>query len=147
MAEIVNAKGGYTLDFIMVPSQHIGQFNDFMAEYGDKSDYEIFQEIAETKSQLSQDLLSLHIKNLDSLSQMNGFVTDVTEQRIAAVKEILTEGTDSSNSGSSVDSRFFFGGTSLLLWFLILAAIWRRPFGGFGRFSGFGGGFFGRPFY
>ncbi|SET80041.1 hypothetical protein SAMN05660297_03548 [Natronincola peptidivorans] len=138
MAEIVNAKGGYTLDFIMVPSEHIGKFNDFMAQYGDRSDYEIFQEIAETKSQLSQDLLNQHIKNLDALSQMNGFVTNTNKQRIAAVKEVLSEGTGSSTD-SIVDSQFFFGGTSLLLWFLILAAIWRRPFGGYG------GGFFGRP--
>ncbi|SNS06403.1 hypothetical protein SAMN05446037_1003220 [Anaerovirgula multivorans] len=140
MAEVVNTKGEYTLDFIMVPSQHIGQFNDFMTQYGDKSDYEIFSEIAEVKDQLSQDLLNQHIANLDALSQMNGFVTDGTKQRIAAVKEILTADAGSSNTGSNVDSQFFFGGTSLLLWFLLLAGIFRRPFGGFR--GGFGG-----PFY
>ncbi|MCC5910597.1 MAG: hypothetical protein JJT76_09195 [Clostridiaceae bacterium] len=139
MAEIVNDRGGYTLDFIMVPSEYIGEFNDFMVQYGDKSDYDIYRQIVDTKSELSQDLLNQHIKNLDSLSQMNGFVTDATKQRIAAVKEILTADTGSSNSQANVETQFF-GGTSLLLWFLILAGIWRRPFRGFR--GGFGG-----PFY
>jgi len=144
MPDIVSTKGNYTLDFIMVPSEHIDKFNEFMMQYGDKSDYEIFSEIAKVKGELSQDLLNQHISNLDSLSQMNGFITDLAHQRIAAVKEVLHYNSDQSEK-SNVDSQFFFGGTSLLLWFLTLAAIWRRPFGG-GR-GGFRRPGFGRPYF
>ncbi|AKL94760.1 hypothetical protein CACET_c12950 [Clostridium aceticum] len=133
MAEIVNTNRGYTLDFILLPSQHIGEFNDFMMQYGDKSDYDIFKEIAEVKGKVSQDLLKQHTANLNALSQMNGFVTDMTQERIEVIKEILAEDTGSSNNVSNIDSQFFFGGSSLLLWFLILAGIWRRPFWGFSR--------------
>jgi len=141
MAEITNARGNYALDFFMLPSEYIDEFNDFMAQYGELSDYDIFEKIVDTKAQLSHNVLSQHITNLDALSQLNGFITDLTKQRIELVKRTLTADTGSSNSQSIVETQFF-GGTSLLLWFLILAAIWRRPF------FGFGGGFFGRrPFF
>lgn len=134
MPEIINYSGGYNLDFIMLPSEHIGQFNDFMKEYGELSDYEIYTKIAEVKGQVSKEVLNQHLQNLDALTNMNGFVTDTAKFRIEAVKKVLAEAS-SSNLQPRVDSNFFFGGSSLLLWFLILAAVWRRPFRGptFGR--------------
>ncbi|MDR5659639.1 hypothetical protein RH915_09040 [Serpentinicella sp. ANB-PHB4] len=129
MPEIINNKGDYALDFIMIPSEHIGEFNDFMTQYGDLSDYDLFNEILVTKNEVSQSELQSHIKNLDALSQMDGFVNDFTRQRIELVKEVLN--TDSSTTPQSkIEKQFLFGGSSLLLWFLTLAAIWRRPFRG-----------------
>jgi hypothetical protein len=68
------------------------------------------------------------VKNLDALSKMEGFVTDTHRQRIDMVKSILTAETRVSRPSqqSGVETQIFFG-SSLLLWFLILAAIWRRP--------------------
>ncbi|KAB3529296.1 hypothetical protein F8154_14870 [Alkaliphilus pronyensis] len=141
MAEIINTTGRYSLDFVMLPSEYIEKFNEFMGQYGELSDKEIFNKISDTKAQVSSNVLNQHINNLDALYQMSGMVTDSTKSRIQLVKQVLTADSGTSNSYSLVETQFF-GGTSLLLWFLILAAIWRRPF-----FGGFGGGFFRGPFY
>jgi len=147
MAEITNTKGSYALDFLMLPSEYVPKFNEFMTQYGELSDHEIFKNIIDIKSQISSNVLNQHINNLNLLSQMNGFVNETTKQRIQLVKGALAEDTGSSNSHNVVETQFF-GGTSLLLWFLILAGIWRRPFYGFRGRPGFGGGFFGRrPYY
>ncbi|KAB3530506.1 hypothetical protein [Alkaliphilus serpentinus] len=144
MAEIIDARGRYSLDFLMIPREHIGKFNEFMEEFGDVSDYDLYKQILDTKSKVSANVLNQHMKNLDALSSMTGFVTDSTKGRIELVKRVLNTDTGSSKPKSHVENQFW-GGSSLLLWFLILAAIWRRPF--FGG-PGFGGGFLGRgPFF
>ncbi|MBM7615185.1 hypothetical protein [Alkaliphilus hydrothermalis] len=140
MAEITNAKGQYNLDFLMIPSEYIDSFNNFMTQYGELSDADIYKEILSSKVKVSENVLRQHVNNLDALSQMSGFVSDSTKQRIQMVKRVLTTDTGGSNMQSAVETQFF-GGTSLLLWFLTLAAIWRRPFYGFGR------GFGRRPFF
>ncbi|WP_026475717.1 hypothetical protein [Alkaliphilus transvaalensis] len=135
MAEITNVSGNYSLDFLMIPSEHIAEFNNFMSQYGNLDDYDLYRQILNTKSKLSPNLINQHIRNLDALAQMEGLVNPSAKRKIPLVKELLNADIDSIGE-SNVETQFW-GGSSLLLWFLLLAAIWRRPF-----YGGFGGGFF-----
>lgn len=116
---------------IMFPSEELGQFDEFMTQYGELSEPYVYREIAEVKSKVSKEVLQQHIKNLDALYQMDGFVTDSHRQRIHIVRSILTEDIPSENNlhlSKDVEGQFLYG-SSLLLWFLTLLAIWRRPYG------------------
>lgn len=107
--------------------EQMDQFDVFMQKYGNQPERVIYREINRVKDEVSEDVLNQHINNLDALSQMEGFVTDVNRQRIANVKNILTSNKSSfyrRNRRSSYPSAQFVSGTSLLLWFLILVAIW-----------------------
>lgn len=141
MAQLKTSNGKYSFDYVIFPSEHSDQFNEFMDKYGGLSDSEIYGLMMKTKNKLSNDIVQKHIANLDALSNMNGFVTDSTRQRIALAKQALTSKSGSPNKSNSVETQFF-GGSSLLLWFLLLTSIYRRPFAGpyYGRR-------FRRPFY
>lgn len=133
MAQINNTVGNYSLDYFLFPSQNFGVFNEYMEKYGGMTDNQIYGEMNIVKGQVSSEVVRQHIQNLDAIAQMQGFVDNNTRQRINKTKEVLTS-TVGQNSKSNVDAQFF-GGTSLLLWFLILVSIWRRPYGGgFGWF-------------
>ncbi|TCO74542.1 hypothetical protein [Marinisporobacter balticus] len=111
----------------VLKDEQMAQFDAFMQEYGNQPERVIYREIGRVKNEVSEDVLNQHINNLDALSQMQGFVTDVNRKRIANVKSILTSSNASfyrRNSRQSSPSTQFVSGTSLLLWFLILVAIW-----------------------
>ncbi len=132
MAQINNTWGNYSLDYFLFPSQHLDLFNQHMEKYGGMTDSQIYNEINAVKDQVSSEVVRQHMTNLDAIAQMQGFVDNHTRQRIARTKEILA-----SSSGSNASQRVetqFFGGSSLLLWFLLLVSIWRRPLGGYGWF-------------
>jgi|GEM_PF-2419482 len=127
VAQINNTWGNYSLDYFLFPSQHFDQFNQYMEKYGGMTDSQIYNEINIVKGQVSPEVIRQHTANLDAIAQLQGFVDNHTRQRIARTKEVLA-----SNVGSNsryVESQYF-GGSSLLLWFLLLVSIWRRPFGG-----------------
>lgn len=121
----------YALDLVILPNDKIEQFNEFVKQYGNLPDKYIFREIAKVKNEISSDMLQQHVKRLDSLSKVEGFVTDYHKQRIDMVKRILASETKVSQPKSQQQAGIetqFWTGSSLLLWFLLLTAIWRRPF-------------------
>ncbi len=132
MAQINNTTGNYSLEYFLFPSQHYDLFNQYMEKYGGMTDSQIYNEINVAKGEVSGDVVRQHITNLDAIAQMQGFVDNHTRQRIVRTKEVLASNL-SSNVRHNVESHFF-GGSSLLLWFLILVSIWRRPLGGYGWF-------------
>ncbi|MDF2545485.1 MAG: hypothetical protein K0R93_383 [Anaerosolibacter sp.] len=124
-----NNQNAYTLDLVMLPNDKLEEYNKFLEQYGNVPDKYILREMYRVKGTVSQEVLSQHIKNLDALSTMEGFVTDDHKQRIEMVKNILTAETRISRPSQQAEVETqFWGGSSLLLWFLTLAAIWRRPF-------------------
>lgn len=127
----------YLLGQMFLNEEQIKEFDAFMKEYADKSDRYIYREIARVKNEVSEEELQQHIANLDHIYNMKGFATEEVKSRIDIVKKILTSKAPAFNprniQQSAPRTQFFFG-TSLLLWFLALVAIWRRPFFGRPRF-------------
>jgi len=130
MSKALEIPGGYTLDLMILPNDKMNEFNEFLSEYGNKPDRYLYSEIARVKSEVSNEVLQQHITNLDAMAKMEGLVTDGHKRRIDTVKRILTTDFPTQSSARRIQSNpsteFFFGGASLLLWFLALAAIWRR---------------------
>ncbi|WZL71934.1 hypothetical protein QBE52_12560 [Clostridiaceae bacterium 35-E11] len=127
----------YMLGQMFLNEEQIKEFNAFMKEYAGKSDRYIFREIARVKNEVSQEELQQHIANLDHLYNMKGFATEEVKSRIDTVKKILTSKSPAfspRNIQQSAPKTQFFFGSSLLLWFLALVAIWRRPFFGYPGF-------------
>lgn len=115
----------YVINKGILSQEQMKKIDKYAQEYQDKSEEYILNEIMKVKSQVSPSIINQHIKNLDHLSQMEGFVTEDMKYRISRVKNVLE--TPLKNPQTNPESQFF-GGGALLLWFLVLAAIWRRPY-------------------
>ncbi len=119
------------IDFIhafnktILNESQIKELEGYEKQYANKSDQFILREIYRIKPTVSANVINQHIKNLDHLYQMEGFVNQEQKKRIMAVKKILSR--PSQRAQSNVEGQFFVG-SALLLWFLVLAAIWRRPY-------------------
>ncbi|MBB6218123.1 hypothetical protein HNQ80_004263 [Anaerosolibacter carboniphilus] len=117
---------GDTLEMLIFPADQMGKYNEFKKQYGNLSERQIYREITRLKNEVSQDVLDKHIKNLDAISKLEGFITADQKSRIEQVKSLLGYKNASRANGSQnlrVETEFV-SGTSLLLWFLILVAIW-----------------------
>ena len=122
----------YTIDPIIFPSSQMDKFQEFMNQYGAMPYRQLLQEMAMVKTQVSADDIQKYVNNLDHFAQMDGFVTEDHRRRIQDVRNVLLAPSAVAQPESNADSQFFFAGPALLLWFLALAAIWRRPiYGGF----------------
>jgi hypothetical protein len=114
------------IEMLIFPADQMEQYNEFKKQYGDLPERQIYREIAKLKNQVSQEVLDQHIKNLDAVSNMEGFITEDQKGKIAHIKSLLgyknaSRVKDSQNSRVETE---YVSGTSLLLWFLILVAIW-----------------------
>ena len=117
---------GDTLEMLIFPADQMEKYNEFKQQYGNMSTRQIYREIANLKNGVSQEVLDQHIKNLDAISNMGGFITEDHKMKINQVKSVLgyqNASKPKGSQGSSVETEFV-SGTSLLLWFLILVAIW-----------------------
>ncbi|MFZ5967441.1 MAG: hypothetical protein ACOYVK_09755 [Bacillota bacterium] len=123
----------YSFNKAVLSEDQMKEIDTYMQAYANVPDQYILRDIMRVKSQVTPDILNQHIKNLDHLSQMEGFVTEDTKERIDRVKRILTRtsGRSSKIQQSNPESQIFFGGAGLLLWFLLLTAIWRTPYYGY----------------
>lgn len=111
----------------MLTAEQNQQFDNFLEQYKNKSDREIYGEIERVKNDLSDSILEKHIRNLDHLSKMEGFVTNQNRRKIETIKRILTtKNNHSVNRESDGIEAQYVSGSSLLLWFLTLVAIWPR---------------------
>lgn len=130
---------GYDNNFVyafnkgILSEEQMKEIDIYMEKYANVPERYIMREIMRVKAEVTPDILNQHVKNLDHLSQMEGFVTEDAKKRIDMVKRILVNSPASSRKihQSNPESQFFFGGASLLLWFLALTAIWRRPYYGY----------------
>ncbi|SHJ94367.1 hypothetical protein SAMN02745975_03284 [Geosporobacter subterraneus DSM 17957] len=132
---------GYLLNPMIMEKTHYEKFQEYMKQYEGASERQIMAEIMRVRGEVSQDVLNAHLKNLELMGNMEGFGNEQIRQRIAMMKNALAAGAPAASS-RTIETAQFFGGSSLLLWFLLLTAIWRRPF--FGR-PGFGRPGFGFP--
>ncbi|AOT71596.1 hypothetical protein [Geosporobacter ferrireducens] len=134
---------GYLLNPITMEQTHSEKFQEYMKQYEGASERQIMSEIMRVRGEVSKEVVDKHIKNLELMGQMEGFSNAEVRERIAMVKNMLIVNAPAASSRTVETTQF--GGSSLLLWFLLLSAIWRRPFfrrPGFGRpgfgFPGFG---------
>jgi len=138
MPEKYNNDFAYNFSKALLKEEELKKIDEYTNQYVDMPDRYIFQEIMRAKAAVPQNILDQHIKNLEHFSQMEGFVTEPMKQRINQIKKILSSPVGTKNTQSTdVDSQFFFGGSSLLLWFLTLTALWRR--------RGYGTPYYGYP--
>ncbi|PAB58553.1 hypothetical protein [Anaeromicrobium sediminis] len=131
MSKSSTNKSEYMPNPILLNAEQQEEFNKYRAKYADKSNKYILREMMRVKSQVPQEMVQKHIKNLNLMSQMEGFDPEKIQPRVDMVKRLLSINMPSQNTIQSeepiAESQFFFGG-ALLLWFLALAAIWRRPY-------------------
>lgn len=131
---------GYLLNPVVMEKEHLEKFEEYMKQYEGASERQIMSEIMRVRSEVSKEVVDTHIRNLELMGQMEGFTNAEIRQRIDMMKNMLAANAPAASSGRVETAQF--GGSSLLLWFLLLTAIWRRPF--FGR-PGFGRPGFGFP--
>jgi hypothetical protein len=116
---------------IALTQEDIEQFEKYKKEYMDKPEKYIIREIVQIKNTLSKEVLQQHIYNLNLLSQMKGFVSEEHKNKIEYIKNLLDSdifvGRRRYERTPDVEEQYF-GRSSLLLWFLLLTAIWRRPY-------------------
>lgn len=117
---------GYILNPITMDQAHYEQFQGYMEQYKNAPNRQILSEIMRVRSEVSQDVLDAHMKNLELMGQMEGYSTAETQQRIVQLKQMLAANPPAASS-QNVETAFW-GGTSLLLWFLLLTAIWPRTY-------------------
>ena len=123
------AKQGYTygLGQMIWPVNELGKFQELFEQYGNQSDRFLINEIMKLRDQVPAQDIQRHIQNLELLGQLNGFTTAEQKQKIEYVKRILSGTGSEASTQSDPQGQFFFFGTSLLLWFLLLVLIWRSP--------------------
>ena len=114
-----------TLKMLIFPADQIEKYNEFKKQYENVSTRQIYREIARLKNEVSQEVLDQHIQNLDAIANMGGFINEGHKGKIEQIKSLLGYQNVSRARGSSLRVETeFVSGTSLLLWFLILVAIW-----------------------
>lgn len=133
---------GYILNGVIFGEEGLDKFDEFLKIYGDKSDEYLYEEIKKIQAEVPTEVKRMHLKNLEHLTQMEGFITDEIKEKIQKIRKLL----QIDNASTPPRRRrynvqfYFFNGSSLLLWFLILVVLFRRrpfrrPF--FGPFFGY----------
>ena len=133
---------GYLLNPIVMEKTHYEKFEEYMKQYENASERQLMSEIMRVRGEVSSEVVNTHINNLELMGQMEGFADAQIQQRIAMMKNMLAANVPAASTGTVETAQW--GGSGLLLWFLLLSSIWRRP--GFGR-PGFGRPGFGYPGY
>ncbi|MBS4534621.1 hypothetical protein GOQ29_03225 [Clostridium sp. D2Q-14] len=121
-----NNNMGHLLNRMILGEESVDKYDEFLKEYGQKSDEELFVEIDKIQKEVPDGIKSIHLRNLDRLARMEGFVDSDTIDKIDYVKKIIKVEESSNRRYSGVNVQYF-GGTSLLLWFLLLTVLFRRP--------------------
>ncbi|PAB60623.1 hypothetical protein [Anaeromicrobium sediminis] len=115
----------YVLNSSLLSPEEQEEFEKFRKDYENKNKRQISREILRIKSRVSPEVIDQHIHNLDTLAQMKGFVTDETKANIEYVKRLLSQNTRVRSAGKPYPPQpQYVSGSSLLLWFLVLVAIW-----------------------
>lgn len=118
-------KNGESFEMLIFPADQMERYNEFKKQYTNVSARQIYREIARLRNEVSQEVLDQHIQNLNAISNMGGFINEQQRGKIEQVKSLL--GYQNVPKSKGLNSRVeteFVSGASLLLWFLILVAIW-----------------------
>ncbi|WP_066502170.1 hypothetical protein [Abyssisolibacter fermentans] len=113
----------FVLNNSILSDKDMEEYKQFMKKYDKKSDRYLIREIKKVQKQVSIENKKLHVKNLETLANMDGFVNDFTKRKIRYVNKLLD--LNDASAESEVESQFF-DGASLLLWFLLLVIIFRQ---------------------
>lgn len=133
---------GYIFNNIFYDEDTMIQFDEFAKEYESKTDAQLYEAIEKTQAEVDIEIKKKHIKNLELIGQMEGFIDETTTRSINEIKKLIkVEETSSRARGYSRYNRRrveaqFFSSSSLLLWFLLVTVLFRgsrfrRPFGFF----------------
>ena len=133
---------GYMFSNVFYDEDTMSQLDGFSKEYESKTDAQLYEAIEKTQAEVDIEIKKKHVKNLELMAQMEGFIDDTTTRSINDIKKLIEiEETSSSARGySRYNSRRieaqFFSSSSLLLWFLLVTVLYRgsrfrRPFGFF----------------
>lgn len=127
MAKKTPISFGNMFNEILYDEQVIEQFDEFSKKYKDKEDEEIYSEIDRLQKEVSEEIKKKHLKNLELLSQIEGFTTQETVREVENVKKLLKIKNSSENKKVSEREirRQYVSPSSLLLWFLLLTVIYR----------------------
>lgn len=121
----------YLFHEIALSKEDIAQLEEYHKEYANKSETHILRKIIEIKNTLSKEVLQQHKKNLNLLTQTEGFLSEDQKKKIQYLIHLLDSDIALRRrkgvefSGEKEQS--FKGKNSLLLWFLLLSIIWRKP--------------------
>lgn len=119
---------GYMFNNVFYDENILNQLEAFNEEYADKTDAELYAAIEEAQANVDNEVKKKHIKNLELMAQMEGFVSENTVRNINNVKQLIKIDETSTKSRRysrrRIDSQFFAAG-SLLLWFLLVAVLFR----------------------
>ncbi len=136
MTKVTENRPDFPPALIIFPNNQMEKFKEYIEQYKNASEKQIFREMIVLKNQVSKKVLDYHIKNLEALQKTEGFLGEEQKQRIEMVKKILTTETNipsRRNMQSLKPETNYINPTSLLLWFLILVSIWGRGYwGGYG---------------
>lgn len=139
MPEVSENNFGYMFNNVFYDENTMTQFEAFNEEYANKTDAELYEAIEKAQGDVDVEIKKKHIKNLELMGQMEGFIDDTTVKNINDIKQLIKIDEVPSEtrrySGRRIESQFF-SSASLLLWFLLVAVLFRgrrfrRPFGRF----------------
>lgn len=99
------------------------KYSEFVEDKKDKSDRYFYIEIEKVQSEVSNELKARHLNNLEYLSKMEGFINEDIKRKIEYIKSLIK--VEESESLQDIESQFF-GGSSLLLWFLLVTVLFRK---------------------
>lgn len=125
--EKYNNNMNYLLNRMIIGEESVDRYDEFLNEYGQKSDEELYQEISKVQADVSNEAKKIHVRNLERLSRMEGFVDDDVRRRVEKVKGLIKIEESGSRRYSRGSAQYFYG-TSLLLWFLLVTALFRKPY-------------------
>lgn len=104
-------------------NESYNKYSEFVEDKKDKSDRYFYNEIEKVQSEVSNELKARHLNNLEYLSKMEGFINDDIKRKIEYIKSLIK--VEESESLQDIESQFF-GGSSLLLWFLLVTVLFRK---------------------
>lgn len=125
---------GYMFNRVLYDDSVLDELETYSKKYENTSDRELIYEIEKVQKEVPNEVKLQHIKNLELLSQMDTFSQQNSSDSVSYLKDLIQVNENVSNS-PRLSRGQYVSGASLLLWFLLVAALYRRPFGrrGFGR--------------
>lgn len=127
MEDNYNTNLSHLLNRIIIGEESVKKYDDFLKKYGNRSDEYIYEEISKVQADVPEDIKRIHVRNLDHLSNMEGFIDGETRSKINKIKE-LVKYDESSRNSRRINTEYYFGGSSLLLWFLLVTVLFRRSY-------------------
>jgi len=129
---------GYMFNRLFYDEPVLNKLEEYSKQYENKSEREIYSEIQRVQKEVPNEVKVQHLKNLELLSQMDMFSQQSHKSNVSYLRDLVEIDENDYNSSHLSRSQYVTG-SSLLLWFLLVTSLYRRPYyrRGFGR-RGFG---------